>query len=115
MLGWRRVDCRCAGAATPGAEAMPWRLSCHASVPCHLGAYVLATACPLPAVYLRSAHQLDREICCLVAATEGSTCFLLLPATFWVLPDVAPLVRLLPAGQAHKLLPPLGLPAAVRT
>jgi hypothetical protein len=77
---------------------MPWRLSCHASVPCHHGAYVLATACPLPAVYLRSAHQLDREICCLVAATEGSTCFLLLPTTFWVLPDVAPLVRQLQAA-----------------
>ena len=48
-----------------------------------------------------------------MAATEGSTCFLLLPTTFWVLPDVAPLVRTLVArccrlGQTHNLLPPLG-------
>lgn len=45
-----------------------------------------------PAVYLRTAHYPQREIACLVAATEGSTCFLLLPAAFWALPDVAPLV-----------------------
>ncbi|EFN55641.1 hypothetical protein CHLNCDRAFT_133825 [Chlorella variabilis] len=43
-------------------------------------------------VYLRTAHYPQREIACLVAATEGSTCFLLLPAAFWALPDVAPLV-----------------------
>lgn len=42
---------------------------------------------------MRTAHQPDREIAALVAATDGSTVFLLLPPAFWALPDVAPLVR----------------------
>lgn len=45
------------------------------------------------AVYLRTAHQPDREIAALVAATDASTAFLLMPPDFWLLPDVAPLVR----------------------
>lgn len=45
------------------------------------------------AVHLRTAHQREREVVALVAATEGSSCFLLLPELFWALPDVAPLVR----------------------
>ena len=44
-------------------------------------------------MYLRTAHQPEREIVALVAATDGSTAFLLLPSEFWALPDVAPLVR----------------------
>ena len=56
----------------------------------------------LPAVYLRTAHQLEREVACLVAATDGSTCFLLMPKPFWKLPDVAPLVR---AAAPCRLLP----------
>lgn len=44
-------------------------------------------------MYLRTAHQPEREIAALLAATDGSTAFLLLPAEFWALPDVAPLVR----------------------
>ena len=39
-----------------------------------------------------------------MAATEGSTCFLLLPTRFWELPDVAPLVRQqLPAAGCRLL------------
>lgn len=44
------------------------------------------------AVFLRTAHQPEREIAALVAATDGSTAFLLPPRGFWALPDVAPLV-----------------------
>lgn len=47
----------------------------------------------MPAVFLRTAHQPEREITALVAATDGSTAFLLMPRTFWLAPDVAPLVR----------------------
>lgn len=48
---------------------------------------------PNHAVFIRTAHQPEREIAALVAAADGSTAFLLLPRRFWALPDVAPLVR----------------------
>ena len=43
-------------------------------------------------MYIRTAHQPEREIVALVAATDGSTAFLLMPSDFWEQPDVAPLV-----------------------
>lgn len=53
---------------------------------------------PAPtAAYLRTAHQPEREIAALVAATDGSTAFLLMPPEFWDASDVAPLVR----GRCH--------------
>ncbi|KAI7838701.1 hypothetical protein COHA_007499 [Chlorella ohadii] len=51
-------------------------------------------------VFIRTAHQPEREIAALVAATDGSTAFLLLPAEFWKEPDVAPLVPSLAAATA---------------
>ncbi|PRW57862.1 helicase MOV-10 [Chlorella sorokiniana] len=52
------------------------------------------------AVYIRTAHQPAREIVALVAATDGSTAFLLLPAEFWEQPDVAPLIPHLAAASS---------------
>lgn len=56
------------------------------------------------AVYLRTAHQPQREIVALVAATEGSSCFLLMPLQFWQLCDVAPLVRTPPPMLSQSTL-----------
>ena len=47
-------------------------------------------------VHLRPASQQGWEIAALVAAVEGSTCFLVLPLSFWTAREMACVVRLCP-------------------
>lgn len=53
-----------------------------------------------PAVHLRLAQLPQREVPTLVAATDGSTAFLLLAPGFWTMPEVQPLVRKKAGGGA---------------
>ena len=44
-------------------------------------------------IYIRPTQQPQHEYAALVAAVDGTTCFILFPPEFWMLPSVEPLVR----------------------